>query len=67
LSVSLLGTYDEIERLFPYENITIKKKPGETLKRIFSNVGENPVVVKGYRNNGLEGISYFTIGIGEGK
>lgn len=67
LSVSLIGTFDEIERNFIKENITLKKTPGETIKRIFKSSGENPVMIKGYRNKELVGISYFTIGIGTGR
>lgn len=67
LSASLVGTFDEIERYFAKENIKIKKAPQESIQRIFTYPGENPVIVKGYRNNELMGISYFTIGVGEGR
>ncbi|MFA6256352.1 MAG: thrombospondin type 3 repeat-containing protein [Candidatus Absconditabacterales bacterium] len=67
LSASLLGDFDEIEWIFQKENITSKKAAGQSLKRIFKQPGENPVLVKGYKNGELAGISYFTIGIDEGK
>ena len=65
LSTSVLGSFDEIEWIFPKENNTSKKLPGENLKRIFILSGENFVLVKWYSNWELAGISYFTMGIGE--
>jgi len=67
LSVWIVGTFDEIEWIFQKENITLKKTPEETIKRIFKIAGENNVLVKGYRNGELVGVSYFTIGIDEGR
>lgn len=67
LSVSLLGTFDEIEWIFQKENVTSKKEPGQSFKKIFRESGENPVLVKWYRNWKLVGISYFTIGIDKGR
>ncbi|MEI8008448.1 MAG: PKD domain-containing protein [bacterium] len=46
LSASVLGNFDEIEWVFPKENTTSKKLPGESLKRIFTTSGENFVLVK---------------------
>jgi len=51
--------------VFPKENITSKKSPKESFKKIFRQTGENFVVAKGYSNGILAGISYFTVGIGE--
>lgn len=65
LSASLIGTFDEIQRTFSNEGIILKKTPTETIKKIFTEPGENPVMIKGYRNGKLAGISAFTIGIGE--
>ncbi|MCX6823734.1 MAG: thrombospondin type 3 repeat-containing protein [candidate division SR1 bacterium] len=67
LSTSLLGKFDEIEWVFSKENISSKKAAGESFKKIFKESGENPVLVKGYSNGALAGVSYFTIGINEGK
>ena len=63
LSASLLGSFDNIERIFQKENISSKKTINESFKRIFKESGENPVLVKWYSNGELAGISYFTIGI----
>ena len=63
LSASLLGSFDDIERIFQKENISSKKTINESFKRIFKESGENPVLVKWYSNGELAGISYFTIGI----
>lgn len=63
LSASLLGTFDEIERVFPKENSTSKKIPGESFRKIFKQTGENTVLIKWYSKGKLAGISYFTIGI----
>lgn len=41
-----MGGFDEIDRIFPRENITSKKKPSESFKRVFKNSGENEVLVK---------------------
>jgi len=57
--------FDEIQRSFPRENTTIKKTATETIKKIFNEAGDHPVIVKGYNNGKLAGISYFTIGIDE--
>ena len=65
LSTSSIGTFDEIQRTFANEGTTLKKTPMETIKKIFTEPGENPVMIKGYRNGKLAGISAFTIGIGE--
>jgi hypothetical protein len=46
LSVSVLGKFDEIEWLFPKENITSKKTADESFKKIFKQTGENLVGVK---------------------
>ena len=67
LSTSLLGVFDEIQRSFPKENSSFKKTINETVKKIFTQSGENPVMVKGYSNGILAGISYFTVGIDEWK
>ncbi len=64
LSTMTMGGFDEIDRIFPRENITSKKKPSESFKRVFKNSGENEVLVKWYSKWALAGISYFTIGIG---
>jgi len=61
----LLGTFDDIEWIFQKENSTSKKAADQSFKKIFKTSGENPVLVKGYRNGELVGISYFTIGIDE--
>ncbi len=58
---------DTIERTFPKENTVIKKTPGEIIKKIFNIEGDQPVIIKWYANWELQGISAFTIGIGEGK
>ena len=67
LSTMLLGDFDEIQRTFPAENSSSKKLPNQSFKKIFSLAGQNPVIAKWYKNWALAGISYFTIGIGEGK
>lgn len=67
LSASLIGNFDEIERVFPKENITSKKTANVSFKRIFKGSGENKVLVKWYSKGKLVGISYFTIGIDEWK
>jgi hypothetical protein len=35
LSASLFGSFDEIEWIFSRENLSSKKRAGETFKRIF--------------------------------
>ncbi|EKD25603.1 MAG: hypothetical protein ACD_80C00012G0019 [uncultured bacterium (gcode 4)] len=67
LSASLLGKFDELEWIFQKENITSKKPVNQSFKKIFKQSGENPVLVKGYRNGKIAGISYFTIGIDQWK
>ena len=67
LSASLGGNFDTIERIFPQEHIVTKKAPGESIKRIFKQTGENYVLVKWYNEWVLVGVSYFTMGIGEWK
>lgn len=67
LSTSLVWNFDEIEWIFEKENNNSKKAAGENFKKIFKQSGENPVLVKGYSNGELAGISYFTIGIDEWK
>lgn len=67
LSASLVGTFDTIERTFPKENTSSTKESNENFTKIFKERWENPVIVKGYRNGELVGISYFTIGIQAGK
>jgi len=65
LSISSIGTFDEIDRIFPKEWITYKKKPHEDIKKTFNQPGQHPVIVKWYRNGELAGVNYFTIGIWE--
>lgn len=67
LSATTAGKFDEIERSFPRENSIIKKSATDTVKKIFKEAWEHPVMIKGYKNGKLAGVSYFTIGIGEGK
>ncbi len=67
LSASIQGSFDTFERIFPKENITIKKTANENFKRIFIYSWENPVIVKWYSNWTLVGIGLFTIGIENGK
>jgi len=67
ISPVLAGDFDEIERIFERENSSIKKTANETIHKIFTTSGENPVLIKWYKNGELVGISYFTIGIDEGK
>ena len=67
LSASTFGEFDRIEWIFLNENITIKKKANESIKRIFKQTGENQVLVKWYSKEKLAGISYFSLGIEDGK
>lgn len=67
LSIGTIGTFDEMERIFTRENTSSKKKSDETIDKVFLLAGDNPVMVKGYRNGKLAGISYFTVGIDEGR
>jgi len=67
LSAVILGAFNELEWTFTKENITSKKAPNESFKRIFKESGENTVLVKWYSDGKLVGMSYFTIGIDEWK
>lgn len=67
LSLWSVGEYDEIKWIFSKENSTLTKKANQSFKKIFKESDENPVLVKGYTNGKLSAISYFTIGIGDGK
>jgi len=61
------GTFDEIEWIFPKENITTKKPAKQSFLKTFATAWENPVIAKWYFKWALIGISYFTVGIGTGK
>lgn len=63
LSASVVGDFDSIEWIFPKENSTAKKAPGETIKKVFKQSGENTVFIKWYSKGALAAVSYFTVGI----
>lgn len=67
LSLSTLGTFDEIQWNFQKENIITKKNPDETITKIFTIPWEHPIIVKWYENGNLKAVNAFTVGIGTGR